>query len=256
MITIHWVLRPSPGWSLQEYDNWYLGQHTNYGKKSPDIVRYCVNRALSRQPAAARGQAFRVAEECWDSFEAAEASWNAPLGHAVLGDAVANLGLLDAASLPGIAVTEDHQLEVARPAIFSTLKRGYAASTDGTIVKYLAFGMSDRGPGLVEWYKENFASLGQDPRLREHIFGGSIGRSLHVGRLIRIPGENGQLLYDWALELWFDTTGDAHSFLDGSAFQAMWRELDEESSQISAALYRGQEMLVIANPVAHREDDG
>lgn len=45
MMTIHRVLHPSPRWSFEKYDNWYLGQHTNYGKKSPDIVCY---RALSR----------------------------------------------------------------------------------------------------------------------------------------------------------------------------------------------------------------
>lgn len=156
MITIHWVLRLSPGWTAAEYDEWYLGQHTGYGKNSPDIVRYCVNRALADQPPAARGEAFRVAEECWDSFEKAEASWNAPLGHAVLGDAVANLGLLDAQSLPGIAVTEDREFEVARPAIFSTLKRGFKGSEDGTIVKFLAFGMSRR-TDAAGWYGQSTA---------------------------------------------------------------------------------------------------
>lgn len=255
MITIHWVLRLSPGWNADDYDEWYLGQHTNYGKNSPNIVRYCVNRALSEQPRQARGAVFRVAEECWDSFEEAEASWNAPLGHAVLGDAVANLGLLDANALPGMAVTEDRCLDVARPAIFNTLKRGYTSSEDGTIVKFLAFGMSENGPQIADWYCETYADLGQDQRLRQHICGKSIGRKLQVGRLLTIPGEEGQLLYDWALEFWFGNVAEAHDFLNDVPFLAMWQAIEERCSDISASLYRGQEMLIAANPAHHHDDD-
>lgn len=255
MITIHWVLRLSSDWSANEYDDWYLGQHTNYGKNSPGIVRYSVNRALSEQPEQARGALFRVAEECWDTFEDAEASWNAPLGHAVLGDAVANIGLLDANALPGIAVTEDRCFDVDQPAIFSTLKRGYTSSKDGTIVKFLAFGMAENGPQIADWYATKYADLGRDGRLRQHIFGRSIGRKLQVGRLITIPGEEDQLLFDWALELWFENVLEAHSFLGDAAFLNMWKELEDKSNNISASLCRGQEMLVMAAPVVHRDSD-
>lgn len=254
MITIHWVLSLPPGLSKDEYDDWYLNTHTKYGKNSPGIIRYCVNRVVALQPEVARGAAFRVAEECWHDFEAAELSWNLPLGHAVLGDAVANLGMLDAASMPGIAVTRDKMLDVANPARFSSLRRGFRDREDGTISKFLAFGMAHGDPEIGSWYEATFGELGLDPRVREHIFGTSIHRRLQVGRLVTIPGDPDQCLYDWALELWFDNNDDARAFLSDASFTRMWGELEQRSSKVNAALYRGQEMLIVGDPVAHRDD--
>ena len=254
MITIHWNLLLSPGWSEEEFDDWYLNQHTNYGKNSPGIVRYCVNRAIREQPLAARGRAFRVAEECWRDFEAAEQSWNLPLGHAVLGDAMANLGMLDGRSLPGIAITVDRLFEVSQPASFNPLRRGFMHRNDGTISKFLAFGTSKAGDGIGDWYASEFSNLGLCSAARGHVFGTTLGRRLQVGRLITIPGEAGQVLYDWALELWFDDNPTARQFLDGPEFVQMWSALERESTNVSAALYRGQEMLIVADPIPHVDD--
>ena len=72
--------------------------------------------------------------------------------------------------------------------------------------------------------------------------------------MIAIPGEDGQVLYDWALELWFDDNPTARQFLDGPEFVQMWSALERESTNVSAALYRGQEMLIVADPIPHVDD--
>lgn len=252
MISLNWVMVLPPGMSAEQFDRWYLGVHTRYGKASLGIVRYVVNRALATQPAPCQGAVYRVAQEYWNDWAALEACWNSPSGHAVLGDGLANIGL-DPATIPAIALTEDRRLEVAAPANFSTVARGYRSRADGTLVKFLAYGMAKRKDALASWYAERYAGLGRDPRLREHVFGTGVGRTLKIGYLATLPGPQ-QKSYDWVLELWFDQRADAAAFLQSAAFLSMWSALQGESSETLAALFRGQEMLVMMDPVPHQDD--
>ena len=248
MISLNWVMVLPKGMTPEKFDDWYLGTHTKYGKASLGIVRYVVNRVLAEQPPIATGEVYRVAQEYWNDWDALEACWNSPSGHAVLGDGLVNIGL-DPATIPAIALTQDVQLEVARPASFSTVGRGYRGRTDGTIVKFLAYGMSGDA-GIANWYRSQFADLGQDPRLREHVFGTALGRTLKIGYLSSLPGPS-QKSYDWLLELWFDDNADAQDFLKSGRFLSMWSTLSGTSTDICAALFRGQEMMVVMDPVPH-----
>ena len=177
--------------------------------------------------------------------------WNSPSGHAVLGDGLANLGL-GIEAIPAVAITRDVQYDVARPANFSTFRRGYRGGRDGTIVKFLAYGTG--GLDLQAWYGERHAELGRDERLREHIFGTTLSRRLEVGCAAVIPGP-GQIALDWVQELWFDDTASALAFLADAPFLAVWNALAAPSGEIRSALYRGQEMLVADTAIAHDDTD-
>jgi len=239
------------GMAAEKFDHWYLGTHTKYGKASLGIARYVVNRVVAQQPAIASGAVYRVAQEYWNDWEALEACWNSPSGHAVLGDGLVNIGL-DPATIPAIALTHDVQLPVAKPACFSTVARGYRGAADGAIYKLLAYGMTERKQEIAEWYQRRFGDLGQDPLVREHVFGATVGKTLRIGYLSSLPGPM-QRAYDWLLELWFDTPADAARFLGGERFAAMWRELRDCSTEVLAAVFRGQEMLVAMDPVPHAD---
>ncbi|MBL6751725.1 MAG: EthD domain-containing protein [Nevskia sp.] len=252
MISLNWVMVLPAGMSAEQFDQWYLGVHTRYGKASQGIVRYVVNRALAAQPAAACGAVYRVAQEYWNDWAAMEACWNSPSGHAVLGDGLANIGL-DPGTIPAVALTADRRFDVAQPANFSTVGRGYRSRADGTVVKFLAYGMSARRDSMAQWYAERFAGLGQDPRVREHVFGTTVGKTLRIGALASLPGA-GQKSYDWLLELWFDDRAGAAAFLDSAVFRSTWSALQEASGETLAALFRGQEMLVVMDPTPHRDD--
>jgi hypothetical protein len=89
--------------------------------------------------------------------------------------------------------------------------------------------------------------------VREHIFGTTVGKRVEVGYLATIPGPD-QLAYDWNLELWFDSNEDAHAFLALEGFGSMWAELGSVTSSRVAALFRGQERLMISDPIEHRDD--
>jgi hypothetical protein len=145
------------------------------------------------------------------------------------------------------------QLEVARPAIFSTIRRGFRGREDGTITKFLAFGLADGRGDLGAWYGDRFGALGHDPLVREHVFGTTVGQRVPVGYLASIPGPD-QEAYDWLLELWFDGNDAAAAFLAGDAFRAMWDELSGASSQTIGGLFRGQERLMISDPLPHRDE--
>lgn len=252
MISLHWVLTLQPGMTAEQFDAWYLFTHTRYGKASLGITRYVVNRALAQQPAAAEGTIFRVPQEYWNTFDAMEACWNSPSGHATLGDGMANMGL-DPGPIPGVAITQDRQFPVLQPAAFSTFGRGYRNRPDGTLVKFLAFGKTTEPGQCAAWYADRFAGLGEDGRLREHIFGTTLGRVIRIGSLASLPGP-GQKNFDWALELWFDDAATAHAVLESAPVAAMWSALKARSSDVVAALCRGQEMMVVIDPIAHRDD--
>lgn len=252
MISLHWVMVLPPGLTTGRFDDWYLFTHTRYGKASLGIVRYTVNRVLDTPISPTSGAVYRVAQEYWNDWEALEACWNSPSGHAVLGDGLVNIGL-DPATIPGVALTMDHQFDVACPANFSTFARGYRSRKDGTIIKFLAYGKNRGDDEVGSWYQERFSALGQDQRVREHIFGTSVGKQVQIGYLTTLPGPT-QISYDWVLELWFDDAPDATAFLHSAGFMPMWSALNERSHSVVAALFRGQEMLVSMDPVVHRDD--
>lgn len=253
MIGLNWVMLLPDGLSVERFEAWYLGVHTQYVETALGVKRYAINRALSTQPEAAEGVVFRVAQEYWPDFETMERCWNSSSGHVLLGDGLVNMGL-GTGTIAGVAVTQDARLPVKDPARFSTIRGGYPGREDGTITKWLAYGMAKHGPDQIGgWYRELFEDLGQDRRLREHVFGTSIGRRVQVGYLGSIPGPE-QLAYDWLLELWFDTNGDAYEFLGSEVFLAMWEELGLLTHDRVAALFRGQERVMISDPLDHHDE--
>jgi hypothetical protein len=252
MVSFNWVIVLPKGLTADQFDEWYLGVHTKYAKVAHGIKRYSINRALATQPAVATGDVFRVAQEYWDDWDTMEECWNSGTGHTLLGDGLVNMGL-DPGTLPGIALTEEVQLEVANPARFSTIRRGYRHRADGTITKFVAMGLAKAPADIGAWYRERFASLGEDPRLGEHVFGTTLGRTIKVGLLSSLPNPD-QTSYDWNLEMWFASNADAHAFLESAPFTAMWSDLADASTETVSTLVRGQEMLVQNDALPHRDD--
>ena len=252
MISFNWVIILPEHLTEEKFDKWYLGIHTEYAKVAHKIVRYSINRRVARQPAIAHGEFFRIAQEYWEDWESMVACWNHPTGHALLGDGLVNMGL-DPGTLPGIALTEHRQFDVAHPAQFSTFRRGYRARPDGTITKLIAFGMAKDKTGIKKWYAERFANLGQDPLVREHVFGTTVGKTIHLGYVGALPNEH-MRSYDWNLELWFDSNDDALAYLASAPFLEMFSQLRAVSTDTLAGLFRGQEMLMLNTAIPHRDE--
>jgi len=252
MISFNWVIILPAHLTAEKFDAWYLGIHTEYAKVAHKIVRYSINRRVAKQPAIAHGEFFRIAQEYWKDWESMVECWNHPTGHALLGDGLVNMGL-DPGTLPGIALTEHTQFDVAQPAQFSTFRRGYRARPDGTITKFIAFGMAkDRG-GIKDWYARRFSGLGRDPHVREHVFGTTVGKTIELGYVGRLPNEH-MRSYDWNLELWFDSNADALAYLASGPFGEMFAQLRDVSTDTLAGLFRGQEMLMLNTALPHRDE--
>lgn len=252
MISFNWLITLPAHLSAEKFDAWYLGIHTEFAKVAHKIVRYSINRRVADQPAVAHGEFFRVAQEYWNTWDDVCACWTHSTGYALLGDGMAHMGL-DPGTLPGIALTEHRQFDVAQPAQFSTFRRGYRARPDGTITRFIAFGMAEQGAAIKDWYAERFADLGRDPLLREHVFGTTVGKVIQVGYVSTLPAK-GQTSYDWNLELWFDSNADAHAFLGSAPFNDMFGALMAVSSDTVAGLFRGQEMLMLNTALPHRDE--
>jgi hypothetical protein len=252
VISFNWVITLPKHLTAEKFDAWYLGIHTEYAKVAHKIIRYSVNRRVDKQPTIAHGEFFRVAQEYWKDWDSMVECWNHPTGHALLGDGLVNMGL-DPGTLPGIALTEHTQFDVAHPAQFSTFQRGYRARPDGTITKLIAFGLAKDKAGIKDWYAKRFAGLGQDPLVREHVFGTSVGKTIEMGYVGKLPNEH-MLFYDWNLELWFDQNADAHKYLASKPFLDMFSQLREASTNTLAGLFRGQEMLMLNTAIPHRDE--
>jgi hypothetical protein len=178
--------------------------------------------------------------------------WNHSSGFALLGDGLANMGL-GSGTLPGIALTEHTQFDVTSPANFSTFQRGYRARKDGTITRFIAFGMAKERAGVKDWYATRFADLGKYPLLREHVFGTTVNKVIEFGLVGRLPNDE-MRSYDWNLELWFDSNEEARTFLSSEPFISMFSELRSVSTQTLGGLFRGQEMLMLNKALPHRDD--
>lgn len=252
MISFNWVIVVPKHLTEQKFDDWYLGKHTEYAKVAHKIIRYCINRRVAEQPAAAHGEFFRIAQEYWEDWDSMVECWNHHTGYTLLGDGMAYMGL-DPGTLPGIALTEETQFKVAQPAQFSTVRRGYRARPDGTNSKFIAFGMANDRNGIKDWYSKRFADLGQDGLVREHLFGTTVGKTISLGYIATLPSAN-QVSYDWNLEMWFDSNKDAHTYLASAPFKKMFSELRSVSSNTLAGLFRGQEMLMLNTARPHRDE--
>ncbi|NJN81231.1 MAG: hypothetical protein HC802_02375, partial [Caldilineaceae bacterium] len=64
--------------------------------------------------------------------------------------------------------------------------------------------MADDKMPSGNWYAERFSDLGQDPLVREHVFGTTVGKTIEIGYVATLPAAQ-QVSYDWNLELWFDS---------------------------------------------------
>jgi hypothetical protein len=252
MIAFNWVITMPKHLNEKSFDEWYLGKHTEYAKVAHKIVRYCINRRVANQPAVSHGEFFRIAQEYWNDWDSMVECWNHHTGYTLLGDGMAYMGL-DPGTLPGIALTEETQFDVAKPAQFSTVRRGYRARPDGTISKFIAFGMANDKAGIKDWYAKRFAGLGEAPLIREHLFGTTVGKTIKLGYIATLPNPH-QLSYDWNLELWFDSNQDAHTYLASAPFTDMFSQLRGVSSNTLAGLFRGQEMLMLNTAMAHRDE--
>jgi hypothetical protein len=251
VIGLNWVMLLPESLSEERFEEWYLKIHSPYVETALGVKRYAINRVVSQQPACATGEVYRIAQEYWADWDTMENCWNSASGHVLLGDGLVNMGL-DTGTIAGVAVTEDEQFDVARPAVFSTVRRGYRARRDGTNSKFMAFGFAEAGAGIADWYRERFAGLGADTLVREHVLGTTLGKRVPVGYLGQIPGPD-QHLYDWNLELWFDSNEDAQTFLASDAFGSMWEQLGGVTSDRVAALFRGQERVMISDPLPHKD---
>ncbi|NQU69172.1 MAG: hypothetical protein HQ514_01405 [Rhodospirillales bacterium] len=251
MIGFNWVITLPPHLTEEKFDSWYLGIHTEYAKVAHKIIRYSINRRVANQPEVAHGDFFRIAQEYWEDWASMVECWNHSTGYALLGDGMANMGLGEG-TLPGIALTTHTQFDVAKPAQFSTFQRGYRARSDGTITKFIAFGMANEPASIKDWYAEKSAGLGEHPLLREHVFGTTVGKVIEIGYVATLPNP-GQTSYDWNLELWFDSTEDAHEFLSSEPFTSLFAQLREVSTDTLAGLFRGQEMLMLNTALPHRD---
>jgi hypothetical protein len=252
MISFNWVIIMPKHLNEESFDKWYLGKHTEYAKVALNMIRYSINRRVASQPAIAHGNFFRIAQEYWASWDDMVACWNHHTGYTLLGDGLAYMGL-DPGTLPGIALTEETQFEVAQPAVFSTIRRGYRARPDGTITKLIAFGMANDKAGIKDWYAKRYGSLGKDPLVREHSFGIGVGKTIEYGYVGRLPSGD-MLSYDWNLEMWFDSNADALKYLASKPFTDMFADLQSVSHSTLAGLFRGQDMLMLNKAMAHRDD--
>lgn len=252
MISFNWVITLPKHLTADQFDNWYLGIHTELAKVAHRIVRYSINRRVNVQPEVAHGDYFRIAQEYWADWDSMVECWNHTTGWALLGDGMVNMGL-QPGTLPGIALTEHTQFDVAEPARFSTFQRGYRARKDGTITKFIAFGMAKDKAGIKDWYARTLGDLGRDSFVREHVFGTSVGKTIRLGMVGTLPSE-GQLLYDWNMELWFDQNADAIAYLNSAEFKEKFGKLREASTDTLAGLFRGQEMLMLNTAIPHKDD--
>lgn len=249
MVTSSWFMVLPEDFTPEKFENWYLDTHTGVAKQCQDLVCYSISRGFAEQPPQAHGdEVFRIAQLRWESPEKLRDSFISYSGSAVRGDALLNMG-----GNPYIAITEDVQLDVAKPAVFDTFRRQYRTA-DGTVVKVLAFGMSEDA-GIRDWYTGTFGDLGQDERVRQHNFGTSINRTLTIGLLsgASLPSE-GQGFWDWMLELWFDSKADAAEFLADEQFSSMWSQLKGRSTETHLSVLRAQDIFVSTEPIRHVEE--
>jgi hypothetical protein len=252
VISFNWVITLPGHLTADQFDGWYLGIHTELAKVAHKIVRYSINRRVAVQPEVAHGDYFRIAQEYWADWDSMVECWNHTTGWALLGDGMVNMGL-QPGTLPGIALTKHTQFDVAEPARFSTFRRGYRARTDGTITKFIAFGMARDKTGIKDWYAATLGDLGQNPLVREHVFGTSVVKVIRLGMVGTLPSE-GQLLYDWNMELWFDSNADAVAYLNSPGFKEKFAKLRDASTDTLAGLFRGQEMLMLNTALPHVDE--
>ena len=215
-------------------------------------IRYNINRRVADQPAVAHGEFFRIAQEYWNTWDDMVECWNHSTGFALLGDGLANMGL-GSGTLPGIALTEHTQFDVASPAQFQHLSARLqgAQRRHNHPLHRLRHG---QGPGWDQGLvRQAFADLGKHPLLREHVFGTTVNKVIKFGMVGKLPNEE-MLSYDWNLELWFDSNEEARTFLSSEPFTSMFTELRNVSAQTLGGLFRGQEMLMLNKALPHRDD--
>jgi hypothetical protein len=83
--------------------------------------------------------------------------------------------------------------------------------------------------GIGDWYAANLGDLGKNDLVREHVFGRSVDKVIKLGMVGTLPSE-GQLLYDWNMELWFDSNADAIAYLNSPEFKAKFGALRDRST--------------------------
>lgn len=251
MITNSYIQARPDGVSLDEFEAWYLVQHSEIAKTCPGLAYYCVNRAYARQPALSHeppsplGPHFRVAQLSWPDVDSAERSLRSFNGAATRGDAVGNV------VHPSMAITRDRSFAVRTPASYDLRAAKFRGSADGSITKLLCFGMTP-GKSIGDAYAERFAALGRDESVRDHLFGETAGQFIRIPINGTIP-EPGQRSWDWRLEVCFDAPDDAIEFTTSKGFQEAWEFLEMKSTETMMSLLKGQVLLVSTPAVPHHD---
>ena len=252
MISFNWVITLPKHLTADEFDAWYLGIHTEVAKVAHKIVRYSINRRVDVQPEVAPRRFFRIAQEYWEDWDAWWSAGTTPTGCALLGDGMVNMGL-SRARLPGIALTEHTQFDVAEPARSAPSSAATARGPTARSPSSSPSAWPRTRPASRTGTPRRFADLGKNPLVREHVFGTTVGKTIQLGMVGTLPTE-GQLSYDWNLELWFDSNADAIAYLDSAPFKDMFAELRDVSTDTLAGLFRGQEMLMLNTALPHRDE--
>ena len=162
MISFNWVITLPKHLTADQFDAWYLGIHTELAKVAHKIIRYSINRRVDVQPEVAHGDYFRIAQEYWADWDSMVECWNHTTGWALLGDGMVNMGL-QPGTLPGIALTEHTQFDVAQAGAVLDLPARLPRPPDGTITKFIAFGMAKDKKGIKDWYAKTPRRPRQEP---------------------------------------------------------------------------------------------
>ena len=253
MISFNWVITVPKHLTA---DSSTLGTSASTPSSPRSRTRSCATASTAASQTSRRprhGEFFRIAQEYWDNLGRHGRVLEPPYRlratrrrHGQYGPRPRHLARYR-------AHRSTTQFDVAQPAEFSTFRRGYRARPDGTITKLIAFGMAKDRAGIKDWYAKRFAGLGQDPLVREHVFGTTVGKTISsaMSARCRAPASS-------------PTTGTSSSGSTPMRTRTpTWRRRRSTtcspscatvSTDTLAGLFRGQEMLMLNTARPHRDE--
>ena len=244
-VTVAWLMERPTTLTEDQFEAWYLDVHAAVARRMTRLRRYGVGRLVAEPNPHADSSTFRVAQLCWDSVDDCTADFNTMEGFATFGDGTVHTA--GAAYVNAMALTRDVSLPVRSPAVFDVVTGGFRG--DGLIVKVMAYGRSRAGDEtLVDAYAAQFENLGDDPTVRAHVVGSGEPRPIRPGNLV-VPGPD-DVVHDWSIELWFDDTAAAETFIASERFQEARSLLEAGSTEFFLGVFLSQE-LFLSVPARH-----